>query len=302
MLAKTLSSSLQKLREGDFRTLSRCISIVENDLEGSVEILRSLDGNNQTPVIGFTGPPGAGKSTLLDALIAHLSAQGKKIGVIAVDPSSPFNMGSLLGDRVRMSRHFNEGNVFIRSLATRGSLGGLSSKIIEVCDVMKAAGFDYVFIETVGVGQSEVEIAGLADCTILVLVPEAGDEIQQIKSGIMEIADLFVINKADRPGADTFRKNLFENLRHPGEKIPYEQVLKTVATKEEGIIALWENIEKALPLIHNTKKEFLLLEKAYRLIRDHRMKDIHRLQLDQQLKEKQKEKNFNFYQWVATFY
>lgn len=302
MLDKTLGSSLQKLKEGDFRTLSRCISIVENDLEGSVEILCALESNDETPVIGFTGPPGAGKSTLLDALIAHLSAQEKKIGVIAVDPSSPFNMGSLLGDRVRMSRHFNEGNVFIRSLATRGSLGGLSSKIIEVCDVMKAAGFDYIFIETVGVGQSEVEIAGLADCTILVLVPEAGDEIQQIKSGIMEIADLFVINKADRPGADTFRKNLFENLRNPGEKIPYEKVLKTVASKEEGIAALWENVLKALPVIHHTKKEFLLLEKAYRLIRDHRMKDIQRLQLEQQLKEKQKEKNFNFYQWVATFY
>jgi LAO/AO transport system kinase len=302
MSSQVLQSALQKLKEGDFRTLSRCISIVENDLEGSLAILSSLSTNNPIPVIGFTGPPGAGKSTLLDALISHLSQQGKKIGVIAVDPTSPFNMGSLLGDRVRMSRHFNEGNVFIRSLATRGSLGGLSSKIIEVCDVMKAAAFDYILVETVGVGQSEVEIAGLADCTILVLVPEAGDEIQQIKSGIMEIGDLFVINKADRPGADTFRKNLFENLRHPGEKIPYERVLKTVASQEEGVKELWENIALALPLIQNSKKEFLLLEKAYRLIRDHRMKDIQRLQLDQQLKEKQKEKNFNFYQWVATYY
>jgi LAO/AO transport system kinase len=167
---------------------------------------------------------------------------------------------------------------------------------------MKAANFDYILIETVGVGQSEVEIAGLADCTILVLVPEAGDEIQQIKSGIMEIADLFVINKADRPGADTFRKNLFENLRLPGEKPTYERVLKTIATREEGIIELWNNIVLALPQINNTKKDFLLLEKAYRLIRDHRMKDIQRFQLDRELKKEQKEKNFNFYQWVAKYY
>lgn len=302
MLAETLANIIQQLRNGDFKTLSRIISIVENDLSGSAEILRSLNSNNNTPVIGFTGPPGAGKSTLLDALIAQLSSAGKKIGVIAVDPSSPFNMGSLLGDRVRMSRHFNEGNVFIRSLATRGSLGGLSSKIIEVCDVMKEGGFDYVFVETVGVGQSEVEIAGLADCTVLVLVPEAGDEIQQIKSGIMEIADLYVINKSDRPGADMFRKNLFENLRNPGSKLPYEKVIKTIAVKEEGIKDLWSNIEKALPHIQNDKKEFLLLEKAYRLIRDHRMKDIQRLELSHLLKEKRKEKNFNFYQWVASYY
>src|SRR5688572_12291594 len=198
---ETLIDNLQK---GDVRSLARCISIVENEAEGYEELLRSLPVDHDIPVIGITGPPGAGKSTIVNALISELNKEGKKIGIVAIDPTSPFNYGSLLGDRIRMSEHFLNEHVFIRSLATRGSLGGLSAKTIEITDVMKAFPFDYIIVETVGVGQSEVEIVGLADTTIVVLVPEAGDEIQGIKSGIMEIADIFVVNKADRDGADQF--------------------------------------------------------------------------------------------------
>ena len=209
---------LKQLTAGDKKALARCITIVENELAGYEDILSSLKFNKHVPVIGFTGPPGAGKSTLINALLSTLSEKNKKVGIIAIDPTSPFNFGSLLGDRLRMSEHFSDENIFIRSLATRGSLGGLSAKTIEITDVMKAftsspapsptgegnSPFDYIFIETVGVGQTEVEVAGLADTTVLVLAPGFGDEVQTIKSGIMEIGDIFVVNKSDSPGAEGF--------------------------------------------------------------------------------------------------
>src|SRR6201996_2327122 len=217
----------------DFRTVARALTVVENDLTGADELLKSLRFEKNVPIIGITGPPGAGKSTLVNELVNELGKKGNKIAVLAIDPTSPFNFGSLLGDRIRMATHFNHPNVFIRSLATRGSLGGLSAKTIEMADVLRASGFDYVLIETVGVGQSEVEIAGLADITLLVLVPESGDEIQNIKSGLMEIADAFIINKADRPDADLFANSLKKIVGQRKEnQIP---VFKTIASKGDGI-------------------------------------------------------------------
>ena len=173
---------LYQIQQGDVKALARSISLVENEVPGYELLLQSLPSNKQ-PVIGITGPPGAGKSTLTDALIAAFTAEGKKVGVLCIDPSSPFNLGALLGDRIRMSDWYNNPNVFIRSLATRGALGGLHPKIIEITDLLKSAPVDCVIIETVGIGQSEIEIAGLADITVVVLVPEAGDEIQTMKAG-----------------------------------------------------------------------------------------------------------------------
>ena len=200
---------IQSLHEGSRKALARCISVVENNQAGSIELLQSLKLNRHTPIVGITGPPGAGKSSLIAALTKTWIARQKKVGIIAIDPSSPFNKGALMGDRVRMSEHFMHPDIYIRSMASRGSLGGLSPKIFETADVMKAAGFDYIIIETVGVGQSEVDIASLADTTLLVLVPEAGDEIQTIKSGVMEIADIYVLNKSELAGADAFYKKMY---------------------------------------------------------------------------------------------
>src|SRR5690606_21168919 len=186
---------------------------------------------------GITGPPGAGKSTLVNSLSKKLSGEGKRVAILAIDPSSPFNRGALLGDRIRMSQHFNDPNIYIRSMASRGTLGGLSEKAIEVIDVFRSAPFDIIFIETVGVGQSEIDIIGLADQVIVVLVPESGDDIQHVKSGLMEIANIFVVNKADREGADIFASTLEKMLKQKVSDIP---VLKTVAEKFIGIQKLIE--------------------------------------------------------------
>lgn len=291
---------LQEIKDGNIKTLARCISLVENEFDGYGELLQSLPAPT-TKTIGVTGPPGAGKSTLVDSLIGLLVEKGKKVGVLCVDPSSPFNLGALLGDRIRMSEWYTHPDVFIRSLATRGSMGGLHPKIVEISDLMKAFPFDHIIVETVGVGQSEIEIAGLADSTIVVMVPEAGDEVQTMKAGLMEIADIFVVNKADRPGADLFVKNLRQMLA-PAFRTHYHEVpvIKTVASQKEGIHELMDILAHQLKKAHlNDKKFWLLAEKAYYLIGQKRMKGIDKNELKKEIELIYPKGNFNLYQFIA---
>lgn len=293
---------MELTRIHDFKTLARAISIVENEAPGFESLLSHLQPYD-IPVIGFTGPPGAGKSTLLNAALGVLLNQGKRIGLVLVDPSSPFNMGALLGDRLRMTSHFNNPLLFIRSVATRGSLGGLSDKIIEIVEVMRAYAFDYIFIETVGVGQSEVEIAGLADTTVVVLVPEAGDSVQMMKAGLMEIANVFVINKADRADAEALENALVHQLQMSGrENIP---VLKTVAVESKGVYELLEEVNRQYQLSlqtgHNGRRQLLLTEKALRLIARHRMKNFPREQLKNDIKTALAESGFNLYRFIQPY-
>lgn len=290
---------LKDIQQGNTKALARSISLVENEIAGYEVFLQNLPAC-AAKIIGITGPPGAGKSTLVDALIGEIIAQHKKVGVLCVDPSSPFNLGALLGDRIRMSEWYNHPDVFIRSLATRGSLGGLHPKIIEIADVMKAAGFDHIIIETVGVGQSEIEIAGLADTTVVVVVPEAGDEVQTMKAGLMEIADIFVVNKADRPGADIFVKNLRMMLAPAFHNATTEiAIVKTVASEKTGIAELFEKILYHQQVVqHTDRKYWLLAEKAYHLIQQRRMSDINKLLLKKELQEAE---DCNLYQFIQKY-
>lgn len=297
---------INEIKQGNTKTLARCISYIENEVPGYEDLLQQLPAAD-TPIIGITGPPGAGKSTLVDALIGLLVKEGKSVAVICVDPSSPFNLGALLGDRIRMSEWYNNPNVFIRSLATRGSLGGLHPKIIEISDLVKVAGFDYVIIETVGVGQSEIEIAGLADITVVVVVPEAGDEVQTMKAGLMEIADVFVVNKADRPDADLFVKNLRLMLAPSFSKtapegfMPDIPIIKTIASQKEGIAELLKKITDTFnELKVNDKRSWLLAEKAFYLIQQNKMMAIDKAVLKQKIEEAGKD--FNLYAFIKKYF
>jgi len=231
---------VQKILQGDIRAAARLMSMIENGTQGAVSALKALyPHTGKAYVVGVTGPPGSGKSTLVDGITEELRRLDKAVGIVAVDPTSPFTGGAILADRIRMQRHSLDAAVFIRSMATRGHLGGLARATNDVVDILDAAGKDYVIIETVGVGQDEVEVVKAAHSSLVVAVPGLGDEIQAIKAGIMEIGDLFVVNKADRDGADKTVTEI-EMMLHLG--MPTEgwqpKVLKTAAVKGEGIAEL----------------------------------------------------------------
>ena len=292
---------LQQVEQGNPKAIARAISFIENETGNYDELLEQLT-YSATKIIGFTGPPGAGKSTLVDVLIGIMVRQNKKVAVLCIDPSSPFTQGALLGDRIRMSQWYNEPNVFIRSLASRRNMGGLHPMIIEITEILKAAPFDYIIIETVGVGQSEMEIAGLADTTVVVLVPEAGDDIQTMKAGLMEIADIFVVNKADRQGADMLVKNLHNMVSTASEaQEKNSPIIKTIATQNIGIDDLMKELTAhEMSEKMNDKKLWLLVEKAYQLIQRKRMRDIDKDTLFEKMKTAYNCKQLNLYQLVKS--
>jgi LAO/AO transport system kinase len=240
-----LSSLVEQLRAGDPRALAWAISAVENRAPGSSDLLKALfPHSGRARILGLTGPPGAGKSTLVDQLARHYRTHKRTVGIIAVDPTSPYTGGAILGDRIRMQEHFSDPGIYIRSMATRGSLGGLARSTADVATVLDASGRDLIMIETVGVGQDEVDVVRLADITVVILVPGMGDDVQTIKAGIMEIADIFVINKSDHEGAERVEREIraLQSLAVRSDNWT-PPIVKTVATDGGGISELAEAIE-----------------------------------------------------------
>jgi LAO/AO transport system kinase len=240
-----VAQMMARLRAGDVRALARAVSIVEDGAAAGVELLaacREFAGSALR--IGVTGPPGAGKSTLVDQVARWLRADGQTVGVVAVDPSSPYTGGALLGDRIRMQGFAGDDGVYIRSMASRGAMGGVARAAADVCTVMEAAGRQTIVIETVGVGQDEVDVIGLADVTVLVLVPGMGDEVQSLKAGVMEVADVFVVNKSDRGGAELVEQEIvaMQGLAAKSGWVP--PVVRTVATTGEGVKELMEAVRR----------------------------------------------------------
>ncbi|MCK4505311.1 MAG: methylmalonyl Co-A mutase-associated GTPase MeaB [Candidatus Aegiribacteria sp.] len=247
LLPSEIDSFITDVRKSRPRGLARVLSMVENGHPSSSMILHSLyNPNRQARTIGVTGPPGAGKSTLVNLLIGHWRKLNRKVGVIAVDPSSPFSGGALLGDRVRMQTHASDPGVFIRSMASRGHLGGLSGATRDALEVMTSASYDPVLVETVGVGQAEVEVASLADITLLVLVPGLGDEVQTMKAGIMEIGDVIVLNKADRPGIEQLETAVNASLEFVDDRNARPRVIRCSAQTGEGIDILTSTVDSLL--------------------------------------------------------
>ena len=237
-------SAAEQILRGDLRAIARAATHIENASPDAAQILAELNPHaGKALTLGITGPPGAGKSTLCDQLVRTLRAEGKKVAVIAVDPSSPFTGGAILGDRIRMQQHHADPGVFIRSMAARGWHGGLAKSTKEMVTLLDAAGYNVVIIETVGVGQAEIEIARLAQVTVVVMVPGAGDDVQSIKAGIMEIAQVFAINKADLPGADLLANNIHSAIALGDETPP--EIVKVVASEGKGIEELLTAIRRA---------------------------------------------------------
>jgi LAO/AO transport system kinase len=243
--AWTRDSLLEGVRGGDRRALARAISLVEDGDPLAYEIVRAVyPETGRAYVVGMTGPPGVGKSSLLSALVRHVRAAGSTVGVISVDPSSPFTAGALLGDRIRLADHFLDPDVFIRSMGTRGHLGGVAEATLQAVLVLDAAGKDLVFVETVGTGQSEIEIIGLADTVVLALMPGSGDSIQALKAGIMEIPDVIVVNKRDHPAAKTMVNEVRSILSIERERDWRPPIVLTEAIRGEGIEELWSRVEE----------------------------------------------------------
>ena len=259
-LMTDLQSWMERLRAGDPRALARAISTVENRSPDSADLLKALfPHSGKARIIGMTGPPGAGKSTLVDQLAKHYRREGKTLGIIAVDPTSPYTGGAILGDRIRMQDHHADPGIYIRSMATRGSLGGLARTTADVATVLDASGRDLILIETVGVGQDEVDIVRLADITVVILVPGMGDDVQTIKAGIMEIADIFVINKSDREGAERVEREIraMQSLAMRDDRWS-PPIVKTVGSEGKGIEELAAAIANYEAYL---KKENLVLKR-----------------------------------------
>ncbi len=286
---------------GNFLLLAKTISQIENKVDGTDAYLAALEPT-PIPIIGMTGPPGAGKSTLISGLVGEWIAAGKRVAVLSVDPSSPFHQGAILGDRIRMKEWYLHPQVFIRSLASRGHLGGLNSSMIELTTLLQSVGFDRIVVETVGVGQSEVEVASLADTTVVVLVPEAGDEVQMMKSGLMEVADLFVVNKSDRPDAQTFINHIHQMMMENGVSDTLVKVIPTIASQGVGMTDLIQAIDAhqlANTELGTNKK--LILAKAIQLIVAHKMRQIDFKKMEQDLEVACAKPHFNIFEFTQRF-
>ena len=295
-----IESIKQGVQSGNFLSLAKAISAIENNAIESTQFLESLRPS-AIPIIGITGPPGAGKSTLIAALIQEWVEAGKRIAVLSVDPSSPFHQGAILGDRIRMREWYLHPQVFIRSLASRGHLGGLNSTTIELTTLLQCSGFDMIVLETVGVGQSEVEVAALADTTLVVLVPEAGDDIQMMKSGLMEVANIFVVNKSDRPDAGAFAAHIQQMLleNHATET----SVVQTIASQKEGIGALIKAIQQHQTIAHQqSSKQRLMLSKTMQLIVAKKMQQLDYATIESDLAKAMQTSSFNIFEFAKKYY